>query len=169
VRVPLYQFMQDRKAGGILVESIVRAEGAPSGSSGSVPHDSSIDGGGRFADWKWAIAGIGININQTSFPANLPNPVSLKQITGKEHDPLLLAKELCTIIDRNFRDLIKNGFEKLLHKYNEHLYKKDSIVKLKKGNRVFEAKIIKVIANGKLVIHHAIEEEIDFGDIEWVI
>ncbi|MEZ3532538.1 MAG: biotin--[acetyl-CoA-carboxylase] ligase [Muribaculaceae bacterium] len=31
------------------------------------------------------IAGIGVNINQTDFVSNAPNPVSVKQITGKEH------------------------------------------------------------------------------------
>lgn len=33
-----------------------------------------------------SIAGIGININQEVFNSDAPNPVSLKQITGKEHD-----------------------------------------------------------------------------------
>ena len=32
--------------------------------------------------WKWAIVRTGININQTEFDPLLPNPVSLKQITG---------------------------------------------------------------------------------------
>lgn len=33
-----------------------------------------------------SIAGIGININQETFHSDAPNPVSLKQITGREHD-----------------------------------------------------------------------------------
>jgi BirA family biotin operon repressor/biotin-[acetyl-CoA-carboxylase] ligase len=155
IKWPNDLYWQDRKAGGILIESVV---GSRKSGVGEI-----------ISDWKWAIAGIGININQTSFPAHLPNPVSLKQITGKNYDPLILAKELCVVINNNFQELVENVFEKILTTYNAHLYKKDSVVKLKKGNRVFEARIIGVNANGKLVIHHAIEEEIDFGEIEWVI
>ena len=33
-----------------------------------------------------SISGIGININQNEFHSDAPNPVSLKQITGQEHD-----------------------------------------------------------------------------------
>ena len=33
-----------------------------------------------------SISGIGININQDEFHSDAPNPVSLKQITGQEHD-----------------------------------------------------------------------------------
>ncbi len=33
-----------------------------------------------------SVVGIGINVNQRRFPAELPNPVSLRQITGVEHD-----------------------------------------------------------------------------------
>ena len=32
------------------------------------------------------ISGVGININQKEFHSDAPNPVSLKQITGKEHN-----------------------------------------------------------------------------------
>lgn len=34
----------------------------------------------------WSIVGMGVNINQTEFPENLPNPVSVKQLTGKDMD-----------------------------------------------------------------------------------
>lgn len=32
------------------------------------------------------IVGIGLNLNQTRFPADLPNPVSLSQLTGQRYD-----------------------------------------------------------------------------------
>lgn len=37
-------------------------------------------------DMSWSIIGIGININQTVFPSDLPNPVSLSNITGGQYD-----------------------------------------------------------------------------------
>ena len=33
-----------------------------------------------------SIIGIGLNVNQTSFDDNLPNPISMKMITGKDFD-----------------------------------------------------------------------------------
>ncbi|MEJ0103068.1 MAG: hypothetical protein WDO19_11125 [Bacteroidota bacterium] len=60
--------------------------------------------------WKWAVAGIGLNINQTQFSPDLPNPVSLKQVTGKNFDAVQLAKELCSSIDDYFNRLINDGF-----------------------------------------------------------
>ena len=144
-------YWQDRKAGGILIESIV----------------VSRESGG--SDWQWAIAGIGININQTVFPSFLSNPVSLKQITGKNFDAPGLAKELCGILDKNFMSLTKGNFQKIYQYYLDHLYKKDRKVMLKKNNRVFEAMIRSVTPAGKLIVEHGIEEEFDFGEIEWVI
>ena len=93
------------------------------------------------AIWKWAVLGIGININQVVFTADLLNPVSLKQITGKNFDPLELAKELCTVLEKNYQLLISGNFENLFNSYLKHLYKKDEKVKLKKNNRVFETTI----------------------------
>lgn len=45
-----------------------------------------------------SIAGIGININQEIFHSSAPNPVSLLQITGEEHD---LFKTLKNIMLKN--------------------------------------------------------------------
>ena len=39
-----------------------------------------------------AVAGIGLNLNQTEFPPELPNPISLKQITGRDY-PLQASLE----------------------------------------------------------------------------
>ena len=157
IKWPNDLYWQDKKAGGILIESIVRSQESGVGSSGS-----------EARNWKWAIVGIGININQTSFPTNLPNPVSLKQITGKNFDPVSLAKELCTFLDKRFQQLISGGFETIYRNYLSHLYKKDQTVRLKKDNRVFEATIKGVSPSGKLITQHSIEEEFDFGKVEWL-
>ena len=119
-------------------------------------------------NWQWAIAGIGININQTSFPPEIKNPVSLKQITGKQFNPLELSKELCSLLDRRFTELRETGFENIYTTYLDHLYKKGSTVKLKKGTRVFEASIEGVSPTGKLITQHAFREEFDFGEVELI-
>jgi BirA family biotin operon repressor/biotin-[acetyl-CoA-carboxylase] ligase len=154
IKWPNDLYWQDRKAGGILIESVV--------------------GNDEPANWKWAVAGIGININQTSFPAELQNPVSLKQITGHDFDTVILAKELCSILEEKYCELINEGFTAIYAEYLLHLYKKNELVKLKKENRVFEAIIKTVLPTGRLVVEHSIEEDpiaigFNFGEAEWVI
>ena len=151
IKWPNDLYWQDRKAGGILIESIVRSQESKPGS------------------WEWAIAGIGININQTSFSGDLFNPVSLKQITGKDFNPVELAKELCAVIELRYAELNEDGFENIYNTYLNYLYKINDRVKLKKGNIVFEALIKGVTPTGKLITQHSVEEEFDFGKVEWVI
>jgi BirA family biotin operon repressor/biotin-[acetyl-CoA-carboxylase] ligase len=147
IKWPNDLYWQNGKAGGILIENII----------------------GRSSKWKYAVAGIGININETKFPDHLPNPVSLKQITGKDQDVLNLAKELCRSIDDLYKELMTDGIDRILKLYNEILYKKDERVKLKQGNRVFEVTIKAVSETGQLITRHAMEERFNFGEVEWLI
>ena len=71
---------------------------------------------------------------------------------------------------------MNDGFEKIYAAYLANLYKKNSTVKLsvrtpseKKDSRVFDATIKSVSPFGKLIVQHAIVEEFDFGEVEWVI
>ena len=143
-------YWRDRKLGGILIENIIR---------------SKPEGG----NWDWAVVGIGANINQTNFGTELKNPISLKQITGKNFDQIELAKKLCVSIDDFYRNLVKEETNAIIKMYNQFLYKKGALVKLRKDNRVFSATIKNVTPTGQLVVQHGIEEQFDFGEIEWLI
>jgi BirA family transcriptional regulator, biotin operon repressor / biotin---[acetyl-CoA-carboxylase] ligase len=158
IKWPNDLYWQDRKAGGILIENIL---------SGQVTNNTGEQVSGP--KWNWAIVGVGININQTLFEPPLPNPVSLKQITGKTFDPLTLAKELYIIFKKHYNGLLTNGFDEVHARYNSLLYKKSETVKLKKDNRLFDVVIKEVSPSGKLVTQHAIEEEFGFGEVEWVV
>ena len=149
-------YWRDRKAGGILIENVIQ--------SSQLAVSSRWQSG-----WQWAVIGIGININQTDFDSYLPNPVSLKQITGKNHEPVKLAKELCSIIEKNYQLLITGNIITLFNKYQSHLYKKDEKIKLKKGTRVFETTIKGASETGQLITQHSIEERFEFGEVEWVL
>ena len=146
VKWPNDIYFQDRKAGGILIENII---------SGT--------------EWKWAVAGIGLNINQTDFDPALPNPVSLKQITGKEFDCVELAKELSRDVFEAVSGYRMQVAGDLLSEYNRRLYKRGEKVKLKKDNRVFEATIKEVAENGQLVVETGMEERFDFGEVSFII
>lgn len=151
IKWPNDLYWRDKKAGGILIENVVSSR------------QSAV------ASWQWAVVGIGININQTKFPKDLSNPVSLKQITGNNYDVILLAKELCASVDHYYNESKNDGFNGILDQYNKFLYKKNEVVKLKKDNRVFETRIKLVNNSGQLTTQHAIEECFDFGQVEWVL
>jgi BirA family transcriptional regulator, biotin operon repressor / biotin---[acetyl-CoA-carboxylase] ligase len=151
IKWPNDLYWRDRKAGGILIENLLQS------------HESGN------ATWKWSVVGIGININQTGFPADLPNPVSLKQISGKTYNPAGLSKDLCHVLEKNFQLLGKGESALLFKQYREQLYKKGEKVRLKKGSRIFEAVIKDVSDNGQLITQHALEEYFGFGEIEWLL
>lgn len=147
-------YWRDRKAAGILIENSIR--------SGTRLQKSDSVG-----IWQWAVAGIGVNVNQTIFPAELLNPVSLKQITGKNYDTVELAKQLCESLEIYFEKLMNNGFQSILEAYNKNLYKKDKSVRLKKDHRVFSATVKNVSSTGQILVQHGIEEKFDFGEVMW--
>ena len=139
-------YWRDRKAGGILIENMVKSD-----------------------RWGKAIIGMGININQTSFDKMEGKPVSLKQITGKTFDPISLAKELCQHLEHRFLVLENKPFDQLLSAYNDQLYKKDELVPFKRNNIQFQAKVNGVDKDGHLLIMHGVEERIRFGEITWLL
>ena len=149
VKWPNDLYWQDRKAGGILIESGIG------------------NGSGANSGWNWAIIGIGININQTHFPDFLPNPVSLKQITGSDYKVVPLARELCRYLDKYIGQLQEKGPAPILRSYNEALYKRGQTVRFRKGNRRFEALVRGVDTEGKLLLQHSMEESFRFGELEW--
>jgi BirA family biotin operon repressor/biotin-[acetyl-CoA-carboxylase] ligase len=138
-------YWRDRKAGGILIENVVQG-----------------------GEWKYAVAGVGLNINQTNFGPLGHKAVSLKQITGKDSDPAQLAKELCRYLDKAYHQLFMQPHE-ISADYHSNLYKLNEKVRLKKESRVFEAVIKDVTDQGQLIVEHAAEERFEVGEVEWLI
>ncbi len=138
-------YWRDRKAAGILIENVLMG-----------------------SQWKFAIAGIGINVNQTHFKQLDSKAVSLKQITGKAFQPLTLAKELCVLTHEEL-SLLHTNWQLVKDDYHTHLYKRNEKVKLKKGSRVFEATVIGVTDTGQLIVEGGVEERFEVGEVEWVI
>jgi len=144
-------YWRDRKAGGVLIENIIGKD----------------KWGGSL--WKFAVIGIGININQAYFDAALKNGVSLKQITGKNFDAVELAKQLQEMVLARVGSITEKPFDELLREYNERLYKKNCTVKLKKGAIEFDTTIKSVMANGQLFTTDRVDNFFDFGEVEWVV
>jgi BirA family transcriptional regulator, biotin operon repressor / biotin---[acetyl-CoA-carboxylase] ligase len=135
----------DRKAGGILIENVIQGN-----------------------NWKHAIIGIGLNINQTDFGDN-SRAVSLKNITGKTYDIVSLAKEeLLTFLDLSFKEMTADT-DKVIRNYHEHLYKWKETVRLKKDETVIEGYLKRVNTDGVLIIETPTQEMFfKVGQVEWL-
>jgi BirA family biotin operon repressor/biotin-[acetyl-CoA-carboxylase] ligase len=139
-------YWRDRKAGGILIENVLQGN-----------------------QWKWAVIGIGINVNQTRFSMLPHNPVSVKEITGNSYDAAALAKQLHLVILDTVAGLTHIPAATLIADYNAALYKKGKDVQLRKNNIVFKTNINKVDEFGNLLTRDAIERSYMFGEVEWII
>jgi BirA family biotin operon repressor/biotin-[acetyl-CoA-carboxylase] ligase len=146
IKWPNDVYWRDRKAGGILIENVFRG-----------------------ADWLYAVVGIGINVNQIAFDPSLPNPVSLKQITGKDFDAAEMGKELCQALENRYQAIQTGGIDSIMQQYQQVLYKMHQPVTLKKGTILFETTIRGVSDTGRLLTKDVIEREFDFGEVELII
>ncbi len=159
IKWPNDLYWQDRKAGGVLIES-----GVGSRELGVERQEPGV------AALRRVIVGIGINVNQTAFEEQLRNPVSMKQITGKDWNIVELAKELCNCLEKRYSILTTlNSANKILEEYSAVLYKLNEKVKLKKGNAVFETVIKGITPEGLLLTKDTMERTFNFGEVEWVL
>ncbi|MEO8915537.1 MAG: biotin--[acetyl-CoA-carboxylase] ligase [Puia sp.] len=142
VKWPNDIYQGDRKAAGILIENVIRGE-----------------------DWICAVIGIGMNLNQTAFPDNLSHAVSLKQITGRSFEPLVLARELVSQIGTQV-ELLRANPHAILDAFNQNLYKHGEMVTLRKGNQTFQTRIGSVNQAGQLVTGGG---SFSHGEVEWVM
>ncbi len=140
-------YWRDRKAGGILIENVLRG-----------------------STWQYAITGIGININQTQFPEHLPNPVSLRQITGKSWDAVALAQELCQYLQPRLQQLHPAHYNSLLEEYKSRLFRLNQAGLYRMQGEYFQGTIRDVLPDGKLCLERNGELlQLDFGEVEFVI
>ncbi|MFZ4725994.1 MAG: biotin--[acetyl-CoA-carboxylase] ligase [Paludibacter sp.] len=96
---------------------------------------------------KFSVIGIGLNINQTVFKSDAPNPVSLRQIIGKSINRKLILRS----IYQNIMDLYHNfDILKIQSEYFEFLYKKQGFQSFKTVEESFIAKIFAVHEDGRL-------------------
>lgn len=112
-------YWKDCKLGGILIENRL---------SGAFVRDS--------------IIGVGLNVNQAQFVSDAPNPVSLLQMTGREHDR---EKLLLSVVERFALDVSAEEYHSLLYRRQGFHAYRDA-----KGD--FEAELITVEDDGHLLL-----------------
>ncbi len=135
-------YWSDRKAGGLLIESVVTGQ-----------------------SWDWAVVGIGMNLNQTSFPVEIPNAISLSQITSFQYEPVAIARELVSGIREQISILYETP-DQILLRLNDSLYKKDQVITLRKNDELFVSVLKAVDSNGFLITEDGTFKS---GEVEWIV
>ncbi|GAA6530308.1 biotin--[acetyl-CoA-carboxylase] ligase [Segatella asaccharophila] len=99
------------------------------------------------------IFGIGIDVNQTEFHSDAPNPISLCQITGKE----ISREDLLKKIIKTFQDVLKmiddGDYTDIAALYHQSLYHGKGYHRFQDQKGIFEAGIVEVEDDGHLVLH----------------
>ena len=97
---------------------------------------------------KYSIAGIGLNVNQTTFVSDAPNPVSLKQITGKEYD----IERLMSLLFETVQSVLNESEQEVWAYYKSHLYRREGFWPFEDKNGRFEAAIQNVLPTGEIIL-----------------
>lgn len=118
------------------------------------------------------LIGIGININEQIFPSDLPNPISLRMLTGETYCIDDLIAQYMTVFD----DLSKllnshNGRDQLHQEYLMLLYRKNEVHRFVSEAVEFEGEIVDVLPGGLLCLRHSTGavKEYAFKEISFVI
>lgn len=94
--------------------------------------------------------GIGINVNQTEFLSDAPNPVSLRQVLQKT---VAVDELFCTVlrlIEGNYGLLKQGRGDELLARYVQLLFRREGMYDYRDGQGEFRAEIVSVDPDGHL-------------------
>ena len=144
IKWPNHIYWRDKKLAGILVENAIIGN-----------------------EVKYSIAGIGLNLNQTKFVSDAPNPVSLKQITGKEYD----IERLMSLLFETVQSVLNESEQEVWAYYKSHLYRREGFWPFVDKNGTFEAHISDVLPTGEIILcdRQGKERIYEFKQIRYVL
>lgn len=137
-------YWQNKKVAGILVENAIIGN-----------------------EIRYSIAGIGLNVNQTTFVSDAPNPISLKQIRGQEYDIERLMNQLLEQV----QNVLSEPEETIWSYYKAHLYRREGFWPYEDKNGIFEAAIQDVLPTGEIVLRDTNGQirQYEFKQIKYIL
>jgi BirA family biotin operon repressor/biotin-[acetyl-CoA-carboxylase] ligase len=99
-----------------------------------------------------SVIGIGINVNQQFFPPELPNPVSLRQITGSEQDREYILDLFMRDFFLLYREFQHGETGVIEDEYMLNLYRVNDYYWFEDGEGRFQAMIEDVLPSGHLIL-----------------
>ncbi len=136
--------VDDKKAGGILIENVLRGQ-----------------------LWAHSVVGVGINVRQEKMNEELPFATSLKIATGIDVDMVGLRNSLIESIRRAVDN--PSPPEKVMAQYNELLYKRGSKQTFSDNTGQWEATVLNAQDDGTLQVQKE-EGNVSYqhGQVRWV-
>ena len=112
------------------------------------------------ATFSRTIVGIGLNVNQKEFSCDLPNPISMTQVAGREFDRKEVLTSLASALMSRYEQLRAGEWEMLQREYHLRLYRRGEWhwYALPDGER-FRGRILGVESTGALRIEMESGEE----------
>ncbi len=140
-------FVGNKKVGGILINNEIMGN-----------------------SFEHVIAGIGINVNQTRFSRDIPNPVSLSNLTGKKYSLEDMTLRLCDCVMERYNLLKKDPFDQLRAGYHEKLLGMGEWRQYHYLGKQIDARITGVNEFGRLLLETDSEKiEADLKEISFIL
>lgn len=122
-------YVNNQKMAGILTENTLR--------------------GSQFVS---CLAGIGINVNQMTFPVDAGNPVSMIQVLGKLTEIETVLSEMCKQLEVQYLKIKQGALEQVNLGYDELLWKRNQWLEFETSQGKLAGKILHVNSRGELII-----------------
>jgi BirA family biotin operon repressor/biotin-[acetyl-CoA-carboxylase] ligase len=139
VKWPNDIYAGDRKIGGILIENSI-----------------------MYGLLSSAVVGIGLNVNQTVFVSNAPNPASLKLLTNQQFDTDRVLEEVLSGINYWYNLLKAGADEQINREFISVLYGFQQQRRFSTESEIFEGEIIGVNEIGQLRIRRRDGQILEF-------
>ena len=142
-------YWQNKKIAGILIENVLNGDSISQ-----------------------SVIGIGLNVNQTVFVGDAPNPVSMRKILdGRMQDRSAVLQMLIYYIDLYYQDVKAGNTHDIMNRYKAALFRGNGYHMFFDGSRYFPAKIVDVEPDGHLVLENQDKQtrKFAFKEVQFVL
>lgn len=117
------------------------------------------------------VMGVGVNVNQTEFASDAPNPISLAQILGHEIERRFVLERVMEYFTRYYSWTEQGRADELHQMYLGHLYGKDEKRHFIDKEGEFQGTIVDVEPTGHLIIvdEKGKKRRYAFKEVQYVI
>ena len=92
----------------------------------------------------------------------------LFSITGKNSDLMDCLADLFQALEKRWQQLMAGHSEQILEDYNNILFMRGMIARIRKDSAIFETTIMGVTRYGELLTKDTLERSFAVGEIDWV-
>jgi BirA family biotin operon repressor/biotin-[acetyl-CoA-carboxylase] ligase len=133
-----------KKASGILIEGSVKGDAV-----------------------EYVVLGIGINVNQTTFPADIAHrATSLRTETGQPLDRVKLLQAVLRALDSRYRAVMKSGFQSILPEWISRSAMMERQITVSENGNQFSGVVKGLAPDGALIVTSAgTERTLYAGDV----